>query len=127
MNTQNADSSDTSTRDVIDLTGDDDDVIIDLTRDDDDVIDLTKEKKKKKEKNEFDDVPAKHKLEQLIHLFGKTCAICMNIMKPGERVCVSMQCSHGFHTACLLAWNKISLKCPQCRVESKELAMCHPI
>ena len=116
MNTQIADSSDLSTRDVIDLTGDDDDVI----------IDLTKEKKKKKEKKEFDDVAAKHKLEQLIQSFGKTCAICMNTMKPGEKVCVSMQCSHGFHTACLLAWNKISLKCPQCRVESKELAMCHP-
>ena len=42
------------------------------------------------------------------------CAVCMDVMKGGERVLV-LPCLHRYHTACILPWLRSTGRCSICR------------
>ena len=46
----------------------------------------------------------------------KSCVICMNGFKKGER-CTELLCGHHFHVECVSEWCKYKSKCPVCRSE----------
>lgn len=48
---------------------------------------------------------------------GKYCAICLNVMKEGDRVANSSDpdCRHLFHADCIVDWLVKHQDCPECR------------
>ena len=41
-----------------------------------------------------------------------TCAVCQESVSTGTRL---RNCSHSFHTSCILSWFGMSARCPVCR------------
>lgn len=52
-------------------------------------------------------VKLKKKLKQ-------ACSICLNDLKKGDQA-VKLDCSHSFHSKCIIPWFSNQDKCPNCR------------
>uniref|UniRef100_A0A804PNX6 Zinc finger (C3HC4-type RING finger) family protein n=1 Tax=Zea mays TaxID=4577 RepID=A0A804PNX6_MAIZE len=67
--------------------------------------------------------------EQAPWKYGKTCAICLTTMKPGQgHALFTAECSHTFHFHCISANVKHgSSSCPVCRIKWKELPFRGPL
>jgi hypothetical protein len=42
------------------------------------------------------------------------CSICLRKLKKKE-LCMHLNCSHIFHSKCILDWFEINIECPVCR------------
>jgi len=77
-----------------------------------------------------DNLPHGLSQEQLSHLegqitnctdeqVGQTCSICLETLEHNSHI-INLDCSHFFHSNCLLRWYTESSTCPICRSNESE-------
>jgi hypothetical protein len=61
----------------------------------------------------------RHYLDEEENASHKECAICLSSFKKGEEVAqsVNSECTHLFHTECIVDWLVTQPACPECRRE----------
>lgn len=50
----------------------------------------------------------------------ETCAICLEVLEGGGKKACHLDCSHSFHTECLLQSFQRDVRCPICRIDMVE-------